>query len=253
MASVADRWHFSLQTAHYFLLCCTNATDSKLSSVLSWRSFFHHSQKSPDSLYNHMKPIPKIIWLCDQIGHRLNALKPAPRLQKELRIGRATRADLPRLNRTFNTEYLRTHSDDLEAQERGELSFLVAWIGNYPVAHAFVNWSGPRSDQIKPHYPECPEVYRLTVLKQYRSKGIGSSLLKACRDEALQRGCTQIGLGVDFDNPRAGALYERLGFTPSSVTHYVDQYQFLNEDGIVENVSKPGMWLIKTLSDLAPF
>src|SRR5690606_30984907 len=148
---------------------------------------------------DHMKHIPKIVWLCDQISHRLNVLKPASLLQNQLRIGTATKADLPRLNRTFHSEYLRTHSDDLAAQERGELSFLVAWIGKYPVAHAFVNWSGPRSDQVKPHYPNCPEVYRLTVLKQYRSKGIGSSLLRACYEEALQRGFTQIGLGVDDD------------------------------------------------------
>jgi ribosomal protein S18 acetylase RimI-like enzyme len=45
-----------------------------------------------------------------------------------------------------------------------------------------------------------------------QSLGIGSSLIERSIQRAHASGCSCVELDVDVDNPRAQALYERLGF-----------------------------------------
>lgn len=47
---------------------------------------------------------------------------------------------------------------------------------------------------------------------QRQSLGIGSSLIERSVQRARASGCSCVELDVDVDNPRAQALYERLGF-----------------------------------------
>lgn len=50
------------------------------------------------------------------------------------------------------------------------------------------------------------------VAMDARGKGVGSILLQAVMTEARRRGYTQVRLDVVDTNPRARALYERMGF-----------------------------------------
>jgi ribosomal protein S18 acetylase RimI-like enzyme len=52
----------------------------------------------------------------------------------------------------------------------------------------------------------------LAVLPAYRGYGVGRTLLAALCDRAFAGGFTKVGLLVDVDNPRAEALYRKLGF-----------------------------------------
>jgi ribosomal protein S18 acetylase RimI-like enzyme len=47
-----------------------------------------------------------------------------------------------------------------------------------------------------------------------RGMGVGTALLNAIMDEARKRNCREVQLDVIDTNPRARALYERVGFTP---------------------------------------
>src|SRR5215813_3286134 len=51
----------------------------------------------------------------------------------------------------------------------------------------------------------------LSVYPEFRSKGIGSQLMTLARSRATQRGFSRLSLH-SFDDPRAVALYQRLGF-----------------------------------------
>ncbi|RYH10573.1 GNAT family N-acetyltransferase [Tropicimonas sp. IMCC6043] len=48
-----------------------------------------------------------------------------------------------------------------------------------------------------------------------RGQGIGSALIAAVMAEAARRGMAEVRLDVVDSNPRARALYERIGFTPT--------------------------------------
>lgn len=52
----------------------------------------------------------------------------------------------------------------------------------------------------------------LVTHQAYRGQGIGKELLEAAFVKAKESGMSVIGLNVDLGNPRAKALYERMGF-----------------------------------------
>ena len=52
----------------------------------------------------------------------------------------------------------------------------------------------------------------IAVLPEYRNCGVGRMLLCTMRDKVLEAGHEKVGLIVDFNNPRAEALYTSLGF-----------------------------------------
>ena len=62
---------------------------------------------------------------------------------------------------------------------------------------------------------DCLEVAGLQLLPSAQSHGIGSAVLLRLAADAAPRPLT---LGVEKDNPRARALYERLGFVPDGET-----------------------------------
>lgn len=57
------------------------------------------------------------------------------------------------------------------------------------------------------------------VTKEARGKGVGKALLAAICAEAKARGYTAIRLDVIDTNPRARALYERVGFEAAKTAH----------------------------------
>lgn len=52
----------------------------------------------------------------------------------------------------------------------------------------------------------------LGILPEYRGQGLGSKLLTAMCDHAHKNGHSLVGLLVDYNNPKAEALYHKLGF-----------------------------------------
>lgn len=60
----------------------------------------------------------------------------------------------------------------------------------------------------------CPmiNIHDVIVLKEYRGKNVGRSLLEAIIRTAKERRCSRITLEVRADNPVARRLYESVGF-----------------------------------------
>ena len=56
-------------------------------------------------------------------------------------------------------------------------------------------------------------IHDVTVLKEYRNKGIGRKLMNALIEEAQKRNCGRITLEVRTDNFPAQNLYKDLGFS----------------------------------------
>lgn len=60
-------------------------------------------------------------------------------------------------------------------------------------------------------------LHDLAVLPQHQGQGIGAALLEAVAAEATRRGCCKVTLEVLTHNHGAQRLYERQGFTGSSL------------------------------------
>ncbi len=93
---------------------------------------------------------------------------------------------------------------------------LVAWIGEHRVGAVWVR----RFDDDDHGYgyvdEDTPEL-SIAVGVEHRGRGIGRCLVAAMLVQLRLRGCDQVSLSVERDNP-ALQLYEQMGFTPLTGT-----------------------------------
>ncbi|MFC1526688.1 GNAT family N-acetyltransferase [Candidatus Latescibacterota bacterium] len=115
--------------------------------------------------------------------------------------------------------------------------YLVAWAGDVPVGRLFLAWQNseiPRILQTHPQarqFSESPEIRDVYVDPGHRSRGIGTHLIRealACADRHTACGAT---ICVNVDNPRARALYERLGFSEPGIGVFTTEGTFTDKDG----------------------
>ncbi|MFI6372976.1 GNAT family N-acetyltransferase [Streptomyces sp. NPDC050546] len=138
------------------------------------------------------------------------------------------------------------HARRFQRQERGQSTYLVAWLDERPVGHTELRWGGCDDAAVRAARPGCPEINALTVWPEtLRSRGIGSALIRAAEELARERGRTAVGLGVADDNPRAAALYARLGYLPLAA--YVGRWSYEDHDGRTHECVEELTFLLKEL------
>jgi ribosomal protein S18 acetylase RimI-like enzyme len=141
----------------------------------------------------------------------------------------------------------RYHEVRFQRQQQGLSTFLVACIDDVPVGSGEIRWQGCAASEVHERHPDCPELNGLAVWPpERRSHGIGTAIIRAAEALAGQRGYHQIGLGVDDQNPRAAALYLRLGYKETGC-RYLDRYHYIDDHGVRHDVADPCRFLIKPI------
>ncbi|MFJ6617649.1 GNAT family N-acetyltransferase [Kitasatospora sp. NPDC091335] len=116
-----------------------------------------------------------------------------------------TSADLPSCTWSGSATHLRHVARELVRAEAGEVDYLaVCTAAGLPVAIGGVDYRAA---------PGAGTLWQLAVLPALQSCGLGTLLVRAAEDRILARGLRRAELAVEDDNPRARALYERLGYT----------------------------------------
>ncbi|MCC7208266.1 MAG: GNAT family N-acetyltransferase [Anaerolineae bacterium] len=64
---------------------------------------------------------------------------------------------------------------------------------------------------------DAAEIGDLIVAPAWRSQGVGTAIIAHLLDKARAWGLTRVEIGAAMSNPRALALYRRLGFAPQRV------------------------------------
>lgn len=64
---------------------------------------------------------------------------------------------------------------------------------------------------------DAAEIGDLIVASAWRSQGVGTALIAHLLDKARAWGLSRVEIGAAMSNPRALALYQRLGFAPQRV------------------------------------
>lgn len=142
-----------------------------------------------------------------------------------LEIRDATPSDLHELIGVKPDELL--HRDRLDRQIRGETTYLVAGAAGHPVlGYVLIKWRGDS------RHTGFPILEDLLVRPPFRSRGIGARLIHHAEALCRARGAGRLGLGVNpTDNPRAKALYERLGYQDAGEPPHYDVYSIIDETG----------------------
>lgn len=64
-------------------------------------------------------------------------------------------------------------------------------------------------------WPTCAEISDLVVTEARRGQGFGTAIVQVLAQEARRLGAPAVEIGAALTNPRAAALYRRLGFEDS--------------------------------------
>ncbi|WP_436842402.1 GNAT family N-acetyltransferase [Streptomyces niveus] len=171
---------------------------------------------------------------------------------RECRIRECREEDLDLLERQMPSPgRTRRHAARFERQQRDLSTFLVAWSDGIPVGTAQILWQGCTAPEVGERFPGCPELNGLGVWPpRLRSRGIGTAIIRAAETRVRRRGHDLMGLGVDDRNPRAAALYLRLGYRDNDC-RYLDRYHYLDDDGSRHEVADPCRFLTKRLTGQA--
>ncbi len=108
------------------------------------------------------------------------------------------------------------------------------------VGQVFIQWnsSDPRfADGRRRGY-----LYALRIKPDYRERGLGTRMIRAAEDVLRRRGMDTASIGVEKNNPRARALYERSGYRV--IADDPGRWSYIDHEGNSREVLEPA-WLME--------
>jgi ribosomal protein S18 acetylase RimI-like enzyme len=114
------------------------------------------------------------------------------------------KSDLSSLGWSGSARHIVSVGRALDRADSGEVEYLaVRSPGGYPVAKAGIDYAAT---------PGVGTIMQLATFVELQGLGIGTHLIAIAESRIRCRGVRVAELGVEGDNPRARALYERLGY-----------------------------------------
>jgi ribosomal protein S18 acetylase RimI-like enzyme len=126
-----------------------------------------------------------------------------------VRVRELQPGDLARLQRDLPSSH---HPPRVEQHESGAATFLIVERDDTVAGYLLIKWHGADEEIVHRLIGDWPELNAITVAPAFQSRGIGTALINAAELRVAARGFTCLGLAVGIENPRARALYERLGY-----------------------------------------
>ena len=141
------------------------------------------------------------------------------------------------------------HWEQFQRQQKGQLTWLVAWSDDQPCGSVIVRWPGEpdeRTDQARSL--GCAEIGGLDVDEAFRGKGIGRALMEQAEKLARSRSTELLGLEVTDANPNqvpARSLYNRMGYEDAGLGTFISGYTYWDSNGTAHRDEEPHRYLLK--------
>lgn len=136
------------------------------------------------------------------------------------------------------------HDVRLKQQREGKILYLVAWLGDVPVGHLSIEWTGDGA--APPDLQGIATIADFRVGPAHRSRGIGSRLMDAAEAEIRARGHPRAVVAVGISNEGARRLYERKGYRLTGSASFLS-WTYLGADGELRTEGEECLWLGKPL------
>lgn len=125
--------------------------------------------------------------------------------------------DLPHVEWAGGQYHLKAIKKALDRVSEGEVEYLTVRAPNgNPVSIGGIDYSA---------HEGAGTLWQLATRGELIGLGLGSRLIAAAEERIRRRGVSKAMIGVEDNNPKARALYERLGYMPASREKSSWQYQ----------------------------
>jgi GNAT superfamily N-acetyltransferase len=171
-------------------------------------------------------------------------------VELKVKVRTIRQSDIVMLSEYFPQGGADKHAGRFERQQRGEVTYLVAWHVNNPAGHALVIWQRPPNDLIASRVQDpCPDIEDLFVLEEMRSQGIATQILQHAEELARLQGYKQVGLsaGVDVDDP-GRRLYERHGYVAAGWGKHIERGEYIDQEGQLQVWEDVCTYMIKPIN-----
>ncbi|MBZ0289934.1 MAG: GNAT family N-acetyltransferase [Anaerolineae bacterium] len=143
-------------------------------------------------------------------------------------------ADVPALTAIKGQGSEAVHLDRLRDARGGECRYLVLLMTDQIIGFCCLVLRRPAHWSDADDRDHLPQIVDLQVLESQRGRGFGSAFIHAMEPMAADMGCRELYLTVEpRDNPRAYALYRRLGYIPLQPEPYLKSWTFTDSRGDV--------------------
>jgi len=115
-----------------------------------------------------------------------------------------THADLPHLTWSGSPSHIRSVAKLLDRVPTGEIDYLtIRAPDGTPICKGCIDYT---------QHADAGTMEQLATHEAVQGRGLATRLIGVCEERIRHRGLRWAVLGVEDDNPRARALYERLGY-----------------------------------------
>jgi len=158
----------------------------------------------------------------------------------------ATEADLAQLTSIRQSEAL--HRGRLRDAKSPDFRYFVMLDGEEAVGFVSLVFSRPQSWINKDDTEHLPEVNDLYIAEDRRGQGYGTQAIQFLESVTAKAGYPQLYISVESrDNPRAYALYQRLGYQQLQDEPYFHRWGSIDGDG---QLQQGELWLVDMVKRL---
>jgi GNAT superfamily N-acetyltransferase len=160
----------------------------------------------------------------------------------------ADAADVPVLNAIRGDGSEALHCDRLRDAQGMGFRYLMLLAEQEIIGFACLVMRRPAYWSDADDTDHLPQIVDLKVKESQRGQGYGSAFMRAIERIAAQAGYGQLFLTVEpLDNPRAYALYQRLGYQPLQSEPYRKSWAFTDSQG---NAHHGEDWVVDMVKQL---
>ena len=167
-----------------------------------------------------------------------------------IKVRDAEEADVPALTAIKGAGSEAMHQDRLRDAQDSGLRYLVLLADQEIIGDACLVFHRPAYWSDADDTQNLPQIVDLQIEKSRRGLGFGSVFIHAIECTAADAGCGQLYLSVEpLDNPRACALYQRLGYQPLQSEPCPKSWEFKDSAGKVHRGEILAIDMVKQLQN----
>jgi GNAT superfamily N-acetyltransferase len=141
------------------------------------------------------------------------------------------------------------HRGRLRDAQSPDFRYFALWLREDIIGFVCLVFRRPESWANAADTEHLPQVVDLYIGEEWRGQGTGSEAMRLIERMAEKAGATHLYISVEpIANPRAYALYQRLGYQRIQTEPYFHHWQAVNADGTIEQGKS---WLVDMVKTVA--